>query len=212
MREELTTIVIKESLKRAGSSPGNADSSAQKDDAAATEFTRVLREDILQPNQLAAINTLRRTGKTMKLSEPVRQNLATALRKYDRRLELVSAVTDDEAEIEQIPGSRETVKEALSALGESISSSVNKIPQVISSPFAAGSASPANFRGAKIGPANPAPRDLGGIKMSNIPVISSTASQKIEFAAIGPDFFDQLTFRIVSMKHIVSLAQFASIP
>jgi uncharacterized protein YmfQ (DUF2313 family) len=52
----------------------------------------------------------------------------------------------------------------------------------------------------------------GGIKMSNIPVISSAASQKIEFAAIGPDFFDRLTFRIVSMKHIVSLAQFASLP
>jgi len=52
----------------------------------------------------------------------------------------------------------------------------------------------------------------GGIKMSNIPVISSAASQKIEFAAIGPDFFDRLTFRIVSMKHIASLAQFASVP
>ena len=52
----------------------------------------------------------------------------------------------------------------------------------------------------------------GGIKMSNIPVISSAASQKIEFAAIGPDFFDRLTFRIVSMRHIASLAQFASIP
>jgi hypothetical protein len=52
----------------------------------------------------------------------------------------------------------------------------------------------------------------GGIKMSNIPVISSPTSQKIEFAAIGPDFFDRLTFRIVSMKHISSLAQFASVP
>ena len=54
--------------------------------------------------------------------------------------------------------------------------------------------------------------ELGGIKMSNIPVISSAASQKMEFAAIGPDFFDRLTFRIVSMKHIASLAQFASLP
>jgi len=52
----------------------------------------------------------------------------------------------------------------------------------------------------------------GGIKMSNIPVISSSNSQMIAFAAIGPDFFDRLTFRIVSMKHIASLAQFASLP
>ncbi|GEM_PF-3862705 len=52
----------------------------------------------------------------------------------------------------------------------------------------------------------------GGIKMSGIQVASSPTSQKMEFAAVGPDFFDRLTFRIVSMKQIISLAQFASLP
>ena len=52
----------------------------------------------------------------------------------------------------------------------------------------------------------------GGIKMSNIPVISSPASQKIEFTAVGPELFDRLTFRITSLRHVASLVQFASVP
>jgi CheY-like chemotaxis protein len=78
------------------------------------------------------------------------------------------------------------------------------------------SSSPSDFGTAEIGTnklfSPEGEKNLGGIKMSGIPVISSPTSQKIEFAAIGPDFFERLTFRIVSMKHIASLAQFASVP
>jgi hypothetical protein len=52
----------------------------------------------------------------------------------------------------------------------------------------------------------------GGIKMSNIPVTSSPASSKIELGKIGPDFFDHLTFNIVSLRKMDSLAEFAALP
>jgi hypothetical protein len=51
----------------------------------------------------------------------------------------------------------------------------------------------------------------GGIKLDNIAVSAAKGSSAIEFAAIGPEFFDRLTFKIVAMADVASIAEFVSV-
>ena len=110
----------------------------------------------------------------------------------------------EEAHIE-INGAR---RDILFAIDSTASSNVVVRPASGGKPVTAGSL----LKRQRTAAAGIVSRELGGIKMSNIPVVSSPASQKMEFAAVGPEFFERLTFRIVAMNRIVSLAQFASIP
>jgi hypothetical protein len=51
----------------------------------------------------------------------------------------------------------------------------------------------------------------GGIKLDNIDVAAASGSSTIEFAAVGPEFFDNLTFTILATNDVSSVAEFVQV-